>query len=314
MEYLEYYNLYVFNLEKNPYLTLDYLYSKWKKNNFYLFGLKKYITDSVADKIEDKFDVEIQELNPTSSFYSKLKLGFNLLRKEKNYKGLSKDDEEETIKKLYGINYLPKSTDFSKTIYSKTFFDKIKQIIINSEKIQKENFHRNFEAFFKSVDELFDEEMRKEKQIRIKKSKDQYNFFNNTLIPEVGKVLNEKENIIKNIINSGKDKCLSLISKEMDNYEKYLEENKYDVNKTFSIFEEKLTKIIEDIQKEQENETKTIIEDIKKRSNEIINSYYKSQNLPVQEILDRISETNKLFGVMLFSVLGIVAINLGISL
>ena len=314
MEYLEYYNLYVSNLEKNPYLTLDYLYTLWKKNKFYFFGLKKYIIDSIADKIEDKFEEEIPELAPTSTFYSKLKEGLNSLRQAKNFNGLTKEDEEEIIKKLYGINQLLKNTDFSKTKYSKTFFDKIKQVIINSEKLQKENFKRNFEAFFKSSDILFDEEMRKERQIVIQKSKEQFEFFNKILIPEVEKVLIQKENIIKNIINSGKDKCLSLINKEMEYYEKYLEENKYDLNKTFSVFEGKLKNIIEDMQKEQENEAKTIIEDIKKKANEVIKSYYKSQNLPVQEILEKIKETNNLFDIMFFSVLGVIAVNLGVSL
>ena len=312
LEYLEYYNLYVSDLEKNPYFTLDYLYNLWKKNKFYIFGLKKFIIDSISDKIEDKFEEEIPELVPTSTFYSKLKESFNLLRKEKNYNGLTKDDEEEIIKKLFGINQLLKNTDFSKTKYSKKFFDKIKQVIINSEKLQKENFKRNFEAFFKTSDILFDEEMRKEQQIVVQKGKEQFEFFTNILIPEVEKVLIQKENIIKNIINSGKDKCLSLINTEMDNYEQYLKENGYDLEKTFSVFEEKLKKIIEDMQKEQENETKTILEDIKKRANEIIESYYKSQNLPVQEILEKISETNKLFDFLFFSVLKVIAENLGV--
>lgn len=61
--------------------------------------------------------------------------------------------------------------------------------------------------------------MRKEQQIVVQKAKEQFEFFTNILIPEIEKVLIQKENIIKNIINSGKDKCLSLINTEMKNFD-----------------------------------------------------------------------------------------------
>ena len=297
MEYLKYYEIYVTYMENDPIISINYLFNEWK--SLYFISFKKYIVKKISEKIEDDFDVEIDELQTPGYFYNKLKNALNQIYNIKEKRILSNDEEEkEVINKLYNIYNLFKKKDFSSIQrYSHKFFDDIKKIILNSEQLQKENFVQNFHAFFQAADILFNRDIKKEIELQKKKGESSFNLFKNILIPETENLLNEKENSLKNIINSAKKDCLNKIDNEILNVDRILEEMKYDIEKAYSILELDLKKIIEKMKEEQEKIMNTIIDDIKKRSKEKIKSYYQSQNLPLDNnnIQIRIEETFVLF-------------------
>ena len=291
-QYLKDYERYVTNLEKNPFLTLNELFKEWSSSN-YFFNFRKYIVDKIADKIEDRYD-DIDKKEVPQQFYNNLKAAFNQLYSGK-YRGISPDDEDKIIKKLYNIHILIKNKNFSNPNYSSKFFDDLKKMIINSENLQKENFYRNFEAFFQSADELLKRQAKKETEILKKKGEDNYNFFIKELIPDTEKALIEKENIVKEIINSGKNNCLKEFDKDINNAEEILDKYNYDLEKAFSALKKRIEQKISTMQKEQEKILNNLIEDIKNRAKEKIKAYYKSQNLPVNEIDVQVEKIYVLF-------------------
>ena len=310
-DYLEHYKRYVTNMENNPILTLNYLFNQWSSNKFYLFNFKNYIVNKISSKIEDNFD-DIDENPAPQWFYNNLKNAFNQLYNNR-HKGISSNEEDEIIKKLYNIYELFKKKDFSETKYSNKFFYDLKKVILNAENLQKDNFSKNFEAFFQTADQLFKREIKKEIEILKKKGKDNYDLFINILIPETQKVLMEKEEEIKKIINEGKEKCIKKIDDEINDVENILNKFDYDIEKAYANLEKELSKIIDQMKENQEKITNTIIEDIKKRAEEKIKSYFKSQDIPLDEVQIRIEETISLFAhIIVLSVKAIVTV-LGIS-
>ena len=311
-EYLENYERYVTNMETNPIITLIYLYNQWSSNKYYIFGFKKFITNKICDKIEDDYD-EIGE-NPTPQwYYQNLKNAFNILYSH-IYRDISNKEEDEIINKLYNIYELFKNKDISSTKYSCQFFYDLKKVIINAENLQKENFTKNFEAFFQASDELFKKEIKNEQEASKKKAESLYNLFSKELIPLAQKELTKKEEIIKNIINSGKQKCFDRIKREIDNIERVLDEFKYDIEKAYSRFENELSEIIKKMQKEQEEVANNIIEDLKKKIEEKIKAYYQAQNIPPGEKNIIIEQTISFFAKILALSINTASYIIGVSL
>jgi len=267
-EYLENYKRYVTNMENNPILTLNYLYNKWSNSNLsFLFNFKRYVVKNIVEKIENDYDVDINSNPAPQGFYNNLKNAFNQLYNNR-YRGISSKEEDEMIKKLYNIYELFKKKDFSETKYSNKFFDDLKKVVINAENLQKENFTKNLEAFFQSADLLFKREIKKEMEILKKKGEDSYNLFINILIPSTEKVLLEKEEEIKKVIYLGKAKCIDKINNEINNVQSILNYFNYDLEKAFACLEKELSEIINKMKEDQEKITNTIIEDIKKKTEE----------------------------------------------
>ena len=281
-EFLDYYKIYVELLENNPFLCLEYLYKEWSSDRWHLLNFKTYVVDKIVERIEERLDLSLNlDLNIPSEFTNKLKFAFSQLFNK--YKPIKNTEVEQIIKTLYYINYSIKNTDFSDSNYSRQFFETLKKVIINSENLQKENLNRNFEAFFRNADTLFNREIIKESAIQKEQSKEKYNLIKFSIIPETKKILLDKKNKIKEIISDSKNKCLNLVSKDINYHVEILEAEKYDIEKAFTNLESKIKFEIDDMQQKQENETKTIIDDIKKKSREIINTYYKSKDLPLEE-------------------------------
>jgi len=296
-QYLKDYKRYVIYLENNPYLTLKALFDEGLKNKGFFdfnFNFKKYIVDTIVDKIDEDYHEEIGKKEVPEDFHNKLKNAFNQLYKNK-CKALSIDNENIIIKTLYNIYILFKNKKFSNPNYSTQFFDDLKRMIINAENLQKENFFKNFETFFQSADELFAREIKKESEILKKKSQENYDFFINELIPYTEEILIEKQNIIIGIINSGKNDCINEIDNDLHNSENVLERYDYNLERAFSDLKERLEKRIAAMQTEQEKVCNNIIEDIKNRAKEKIKAHYQSQNIPVNEIDVHIEKTFVLF-------------------
>lgn len=275
--YLKNIERYVTNMMNNPLLTLEDLYNKWSSTKSFSLNFKKYIVEIVSAKIEDDFG-DLDEKPVPEQFNKKLKEAFAQFYSIKN-RNMPPSDENQIIKTLYNIHELFAKKDFSKTKYSHKFFEDLKRMIINSDILQKENFHKNFEAFFQNTDELFAREIKKEIETEKKKGEENYTIFIHELIPETEKYLIEKENIIKNILDSAKSECIKEVNLELDNRNERLSNCNYNLNAAFFPLEEKIEKILKKMEKDQEEIMNTLIEGIKKKANEIINSYYISQNI-----------------------------------
>lgn len=310
-QYLKDYKRYVTDIENNPFLTLNDLFNEWSSSKTYFFNFKKYIVDRIAGKIEDNYD-DIGENEAPKSFHNNLKNAFNRLYSQK-YKGISSKEEDEIINKLYNIYILLKKGNFSNPNYSNQFFDDLKKMIINAENLQKENFFKNFEAFFQSADKLFARQIKKESEILKKKGEENYNFFIKELIPDTEKILIEKENLIKGIIDSGKKNCIDEFNYDINYAEDVLNKYNYDLERAFAALKERIEKKINMMQKEQEKILNNIIEDIKNRAKEKIISHYQSQNLPMNEIDVKIEKTFILFIEILSITLEAIAKILGTS-
>ena len=294
-DYLNYYEMYVTNMENNPIVTLNYLYKEWSKNKLSFLGLlsfRKFIIKNISEKIEDEFEEEIENKSTPNSFYNNLKNSLNQFYNIKQRTLLSQENEEkEVIDKLYNIYDLFKKKDFSNTKYSNKFFHDIKKIVLGSEQLQKENFYLNFQAFFQSADFLFKREVKEEMKKLKEKGHMNYYLFKDTIAPETEKVLIEKENCIKQIINSARNECIKEIEAQISDVETVLNRFDYDIEKAYKDLESKISKIIEKMKEDQEKITNKIIDDIKERSKEKIKSFYQSQNLPINEARIRIEET-----------------------
>ena len=316
-EYLEYSKLYVEQLEKNPLKTLSYLYNEWSSDRWYFWNFKKYIVDKISEKIEEKFDLDLDEDNIKqipSNFYNNLKSAFNQLYSKK-HRGINSKEEDQVIKKLFCIYQEFKNKDFSKTNYSSLFFDKLKDVIIFSDKLQKENLKRNVDLLFKNADDLFNRKINTDKtqfeKVR-KENQEKYDLFKYTIIPKTNELLNTKENKVKNIIIEAKDKCLKILDDEISHHEDRLSESNDEIEKAGKKLEEKLKPIITEMQTKQENETKTIIDEIIALTKEIINQHYSVQGLSLSQLEKEKDETISMALSIISSVLTGIATATGI--
>ena len=150
MEFIHHYKIYVETLEKNPFITLEYLYDEWSSDKWNEKNFKNYIINKISDIIEEKFDFDLNKdknIKIPSDFYYNLKSAFNQLFNYK-YRSINSEEEDEIIKKLYCINTEFKNQNFSGTNYSSAFFNKLKEVIIYSDNLQKDNLQNTIEGYF----------------------------------------------------------------------------------------------------------------------------------------------------------------------
>ena len=156
IEYLKYYKLYVELVEKNPFLFLKYLYNEWSSDKWCLRNFKNYLVNEIAYKIKEIFDLELDKDNfeqVPQKFYDNLKSAFNKLYDIK-YRGITQKEEDEMIKKLYTIYISLKNKDFSNTKYSTEFFKTLREVIIFSNNVAKENINKKVETFLSIVENM----------------------------------------------------------------------------------------------------------------------------------------------------------------
>ena len=297
IEYLNYYRIYVEILEKKPILCLQYLYNEWSSDKWYLRNFKNYIVNKIGDKIEEKFDLELDEDNVKQippNFYNNLKSAFNQLYSSKKHRGINSKEEDEIIKKLYCIYNELKNKDFSNTNYSSTFFNKLKEVIIYSENLQKENFKKNIDDLFQKTDNLFSKKITSEKGEKEKeknKRQEKYELFRNNIIPKIQKLLNDKENKVKSIITETKNECLRIMDDEISNYITRLSDCDDKIEDAGKKLQDKIKPKIEEMQTKQENETKNIVKEIIDLSKHIIEAHYNSKGLTMSELKNETDET-----------------------
>jgi GTPase Era involved in 16S rRNA processing len=284
IEYLEAYNKYVYMIDKHTLYILNYLYREFYSNIFYLRTFTSYITSKIADQLEDKFFLNFEEeIEVPNDFSNKIKNALNILSRE-NYMVISNKDENKIIQALYNIYYQLKTKDFKDTIYSHSFFNCIKDVIMVSDSLQNENLKNAINQFFSYADELFNKEIKKEDENQIKENKERCDFIKNILIPKTNELFIDKEKKIRNIIDLGKYKCLDVFNDELKYIEDRLKATNNDVENAAKLLEEKIQKIINDINEEQDKEVKSLLNEIEKLLKDNINQYYEQKDLTQSKI------------------------------
>ena len=180
--YMEIYNLYVDILKNKPLLFLETFFKEYyeyykilcKKPLFKDYILSKINSikekllndshdgDDNGDDDEDEDGDDNDNNNVPKVFMNELIEAFNKLNEKFNSPAtkLSNEDKSEIIENLYGLSQLLQKKDFSKTKYSISFFDTLKNVIYHSEKLQKENFNMSLSDFFLNTDQLFQKELK----------------------------------------------------------------------------------------------------------------------------------------------------------
>ena len=292
LEYLENYEIFVINMENAPFLTLDYLYNEWSKQFDYIFGysdFKKFIEKKCKD-IKSTFKLRKIDKNKNyvnNGFIANLTQAVYDLSIKKNII-IPEKDEKEIINKLQNIYLLFKSKDFDETKYSgKSFFDNLQKVIINAKNLQKENFYYTFKSFLEAADDLF--------KRKIEKSNENYKLFNEEIIPSIERLLDDKEQEFKNIINSGKENCKKKIDYNIGNAGEILKHFEYNINLALEQLNDEIKEIYKEMSVNIKIISDNIIEDIKKKAEETIKSHYNSDKLSINEITINIEKTFQLF-------------------
>ena len=287
-EFLEYYNKYVLMIEENPLYLLKCIYHDWSSNVFYLKTFKYYIVNKIADTIEEKFELDLdEEVEIPENFYNELKNAFNSLYKNE-YKGITEKDEDEIIEKLYLIrNKLKNRIDYGND-HCPSFFDSIHSLIIFSEKLQSDNLKKSVDIFFSQADELFSKEIEKEDEHEKKSNEEKCNFIKNTIIPLTDEKFKEKQKKIIDLIELTQYKCNDIIEDEIKNIDERLKKVDKNIDKAVEIFQKKIQKLLDEMHQNQEKEIKSLLNEIENLLKENIKKYYETHNLSESQI-----DTNK---------------------
>ena len=84
IELLENYKKYIYNLERNPAITLYNLYRDWKSYIFYSKSFSDYINDKIFEQLDGQFDLDLDdemEIEVPENFYNNLKESINKINK-----------------------------------------------------------------------------------------------------------------------------------------------------------------------------------------------------------------------------------------
>jgi len=136
MHYLEIYNNYIETLENNPNLFFEKIIKEFKDDNT-CESLESYLYQKL-EMIEEDFNLNSkEEINMEKEYKNKLIKSFQQISEE-NQVEINTEKINEIIFKLYCVKQEFKNMDFSNTIYSSEFFDKLKIVIMNAIPQQKQ--------------------------------------------------------------------------------------------------------------------------------------------------------------------------------
>ena len=117
--------------------------------------------------------------------------------------------------------------------YSNSFFLFLRQSIINSNTLQKNDFENKINDFFQNLDNLFKSEfeIRKVKnEEKIQNFIKEYHYnINHNILPEIEKIINNKIEFIENEKNKICVEVYTLIDEEIQEHEKRIKEAENDL-------------------------------------------------------------------------------------
>lgn len=309
LEYLYNYKMYVECLENDPFQVIYYLFEEYS-DSWFSFDFKKFLIKKI-EKIAEQLKIKLSKgACVPQTFYDKMISGFNELYM--NIGGKNIKDEKDIIEKFYCLHYEIKNHDFSNTNYSKIFFDKLGEIIIKIDNLQKKNFNEYVKEFFHFLDELFMREIVIENEKQLAENRDRYILFKDKIIPNIDNKMFLKQEKLKKIINDTKDECISIIDDEINNAKSRLKDSDNDLEKAVKKMETKLTEKVDNMKKNCENEIKLIGEEIEEETKEAINIFYNTKDIPASKLETKKAETKNMIITLVSGALGGVASGLGL--
>ena len=229
--------------------------------------------------MEEKLDLNLDDdIEVPSQFYQNMKNAINSIY-EKEFRGITDEQEDEIIQKLYNLHYQLQTKNFEDTIFSHEFFDILKKVISFSEGLHNQNLNNAVNQFFNNADELFNKEMKKEDENQMKENKERCDFIRSVIIPKTNQIVLDKEKTILDLIDLGKYRCLEIINDEIKIIYEWLKESNKDVEKAARLLEQKIKNKIDEINKDQEKEINLIVKEKEDLLKDKINEYYEQKTL-----------------------------------
>ena len=246
-------------------------------------GRKNYFQKFCFSRIEEKLDLDLEDMEIEPGFYDKMKKAMKIIY-EKKFKTISDKEEEEIIQNLYNLYYSLKTKKFDgASIFSHEYFDILKKVILFSENIYNDNLKNALNQFFTNADELFNKEKEKEDEQQIKDNKEKYDFIKNEIIPKINQLFLDKEKAILNIFDLGIFHCNEIIDDEIKNIDERLQENDKDIEKILRKLAEKIKVQIGEVNKEKEKQVNLIITEIKNLLKDKLNEYFSKTNVNINK-------------------------------
>ena len=310
--YLDIYNQYVTQLNENPIKLLKKIYKDWDRL-IVLSTFKNFIIKRI-EKILEKFDFDSEEkIEVPEDFKTSLSSAFDKLFKGK-YRSTTEDEEDEIIEKLYLLNKQLIETDLSDTFYSYVFFDKLKEVILFSEKFQNENLKISILEFFTNTDELFNKEIKKENENEKKLKLEECKFFKKEIIPQILMKFKEKKSTILSIYDFGHFRCNELIDNEIKHSEEIIKNSNNDVENASKNFSQKIDKIISELNENKSRELQYLITDIENILKQGTQKFKSKMDFKSTKIETNSGFTGKFFFSIVASVFSGVAIRSGVMM
>lgn len=308
--YLEIYNQYVIQFEEKPILLLENLYKEWA-DKITLSVFKKFIIKKI-ESLQEKFDFDSdEEQEPEEKFKKIFSLAMDKLFEGK-YRGTTEEEEDEIRDKLYTFSQQLKKANFDSTNYSNLFFNKLKEVIVFSDKFQKQNMKYSIQDFFTYTDQLFEKEITKENEVDRQLMEENYNLFKNEIIPKIKKLFEDKKKTISEIYELGLYRCQRTIDNEIANSDKILKDANNNIELVSQNFEKKIDDIIKEINLKRVNEWNNMEEDIKKVYDNAYIKYYKEKKMNSTKIDINKGITFKMFASVVGSTISGIAIRSGL--
>ena len=312
LEYLDIYDRFVDSIDINTIYFLKLLYEEWA-GKITLRNFASYIKNSICNKIEEKLDLNLEDMEIDPGFYDKMKKAMEIIY-QNEFKGISDKEEEEIIQNLYNLYYSLKAAQFDGTIYSHEFFDILKKVILFSENLHNDNLKNALNQFFVNADELFNKEKEKEDEQQMKDNKEKCDFIKNAIIPKANQLFLEKEKTILNIFDLGKFRCNEIIDNEIKNIDERLKENDKDVEKAARKLEEKIKEQIDEVNKEQEKEINSIVTEIENLLKDKLNEYFEKKEFSKTNVNTNKGLTMKMVISLFTSAISGIAVRSGLVL
>lgn len=294
-EFLSYHKSFIEKIENNPLKLLEDLQEELSQKWFYNKNFKNFIIKRIGE-IQEKLDLnsngndsdeeDDKKIQVPTDFNKTMNSAFNEFRQKFNV-NISPKEEKDIIEKIYELFYQMQNKDFNNTNYSQLFFQKIKDTIIMSDNIQNEILKKEMDNFFQNADQLFNRNIEDEKTAKENEKENirkQYELFKNKVIPEIKQYMEQKRKKVRHIIDNCKSECIGLIEDEINNAEERLKAADNDPAKASSTLEKKIKEKFNKMVSKQTEETKTILDDIFKLSNKVIETHYQQSSLSESEI------------------------------
>ena len=309
--YLDIYNQYVTQLENEPLRLLEKLYKDWG-DKFTLSRFKSFIIKKV-ESIQEKFNFDTEEeFESNEDFQEKFSLALDILFEDK-YRAINDEEEEEIREKLYTLSLQLKEANYDNTNYSHLFFDKLKEVIIYSDKFQNQNMKYSIQQFFTYTDQLFQREISKEnehdKQLRLEK----YQLIQNLIIPKINKLFEDKKKTIIDIYEFGLYKCVGIIDEEIKNADKIMKELKNNIELVAANLEKKIDNLIAEVNWKKSAEWNNMEAEIKKIYDNEFNKYFSQKKIGSTKIDINKGITFKMFTSVIGSTISGIAIRSGLT-